>query len=348
MSIKQDYIDRINKNIANANALNADDFIEEAKKKNAAKKQKDIDAINSRYDVQLDNVKSIYNNEIESANVAYTNEYERNAVQKLINEKKIAERNANLGITDSGINRTQQTAVQLGYARQKGDIDLARQKTLDELGISLTNAVTTLQNEKSDSARNIENQWDNLSYEQGINTYNSKLGYYNDQIAADNDALTKIYEAESNTVRTPPVSYGSGGTLQGKHIIETSGGLLSRDYMGSLTDNNIDVIYNTNGTTTYVDNNSGKKTTLDSVINPYTGTKNKDVDNGAFKNGYQPNNINGKLLVIEDRSAIEINNQLQNVFKCGKKYYAWDGKANEYFEVIKINDGSGKYHWGEK
>lgn len=353
MSIIQSYINKINSDTASANALNPDDFIEEAKKKNSTKKQADIDAVNAGYDKQISNTQALYDNKINNANAEYTNEYERNAVQKLINEKQIAERNANLGLTDSGLNRTQQTAVQLSYANQKGDIDLARQKTLDSLGLSLTSAITSLQNEKANSVRNIENEWDNLSTEQGINAYNSKLNYYNNLIAADSEALASIYEAENSVSKTPTVSYGNGGTSSGGYILQTSGGLLSRDYIGSLSDNNIDVIYNTNGTTTYVDNNSGKKTTFAREINPYTGTRNKDLldkdgyydPSKAFSNGYQPNNINGEKLKATDATWI-VNGCEQKIFtlKSDGKYYIWSGESGKYQKLTDEEAASVKLY----
>ena len=342
MSIQQSYIDRINANTAAANALNVDDFIEDAKKKNATKKQADIDLVNSGYDAQISNTQESYEQQMNDATASYANEYERNAVQKLINEKRIAERNANLGLADSGLNRTQQTASQLSYANQKSNIDLARQKTLDALELSLTSAITSLQNEKASSVRNIENQWDDLSSEQGINAYNSKLEEYKNQITADSDALTNIYKAQNSALSN------TAQNINNSYILKTSGGLLARDFSGSLADNNVDVIHNINGTTTYIDNNSGKKSTFDSVVNPFTGTINKDAKNGVFSNGYQPNNINGVKLKTEEKDAIRINNQLQSVFKCGDKYYAWDGKYNEYFEVVMVDLGNGKHRWEEK
>ena len=99
-----------------------------------------------------------------------------------------------------------------------------------------------------------------------------------------------------------------------------------------------------------MDNNSGNKTTLDSCVNPFTGTKNKDLFNKdgyydsrlAFSNGYQPNNINGKKL-SKTGESITIKTQtlsgqkqtvVQNVWKTpdGKKWY-WEGRQNKYIQI---------------
>ncbi len=343
MSTKS-YIDKINANVASANALKVDDFIEEAKKRNAAKKQADIDVINAGYDAQINDTQTLYDKEINDANTAYTNEYERNAVQKLINEKQIAERNANLGLTDSGLNRTQQTAAQLSYANQKGKIDLARQKAIDSLQLSLANAITSIKNEKANSARSIENYWDNLSSEQGINAYNSKLDFYNNQIANDSNVLATLYQAESNAYKTPAVSYGKGGTSSGGYIISSANGTLSRDYKGSLKDNGVSTVYsyNEDGSikkVTYTDNNSGISTSFDAGVNPYTGKMNKDLrdEDGyydpdrAFDNGYQPNNIGGEKLKATDASW-NVFGRAQKVFKLKSngRYYVWRGDLGKY------------------
>lgn len=350
MSIKQIYIDNANASSAAAKALKSDDFISKAKQNNAANKQSAVDTYRAGMDSQINNTQAFYDKKIADEKIAYDSEYQKNAVQKLINQKKIAETNANLGLTDSGLNRTQQTAAQLSYANQKGKIGLARQNALDNLTLAMTDAITTLQNEKASGIRGIEEKWDNLSTEQGIDEYNTQLNYYNGLTKAYTDAATKIEEKEidaaaevqkaqiSASAKTPTVSYGAGGTSNGNYILKTSGGLLSRDFIGSLADNNINVIYNKDGTTTYVDNNSGKKTTLDSDINPYTGTRNNDADYGVFANGYQPDNVKGEKLKKVKDVIVSVKGNNQSVWYANGVYYVWDGDNNEYHQLTRIEE----------
>ena len=322
MSEKEFFINRINDYLNKVENLNADTFIQEAKNNNAAKRQSDIDTYSGGMDSQITNTQNYYNKQIGDTKVQYESDYERNAVQKLINEKMIAEKNVNLGLHDSGLNRTQQSAVQLSYANQKGDIDLAKQSVLDELNMRLTDAVTTLQNEKASGIREIENSWDTYSTEQGTNAYNSKLQYYNDLIKSDTEALAAIEQAEIEAqaeivkkqieenarlekkqieenarlekerydtyTNRSTVSYGNGGTQNGNYILRTNNGLLSRDFYGSLKDNGVDTVYNydKNGkavSVTYTDNNSGKQTTIAYGKNPYTGHDNINGGSDAAK-----------------------------------------------------------------
>ena len=77
----------------------------------------------------------------------------------------------------------------------------------------------------------------------------------------------------------------------------------------------------------YID---GKEQTFAPGVNPYTGTKNKDVANGTFRNGYQPNNVNGQKLSKTGITDV-VNGVTQNVWKTpdGTKWI-WDGTKNEY------------------
>lgn len=78
--------------------------------------------------------------------------------------------------------------------------------------------------------------------------------------------------------------------------------------------------------------------------NPYTGTRNKDADNGTFSNGYQPNNVGGAKLsksgyTVSDifantaygSTGISLANQ--TIWKANGKYYVWDGSIDDYINV---------------
>lgn len=79
----------------------------------------------------------------------------------------------------------------------------------------------------------------------------------------------------------------------------------------------------------YID---GKEHTYAPGVNPYTGTKNSDVKNGTFSNGYQPNNINGQKLSKSGITDV-VNGVTQNVWKTPDgKLWIWDGTENRYLE----------------
>lgn len=299
--------------IEQMNALSFDEEKKKQREKYKTDMQADIDLSNAGYDSQINSTQNYYDRQIGDAKTAYDSEYQKNAVQKLINEKKIAEKNANLGLTDSGLNRTQQTAVQLSYANQKGKLDLARQSALDNLTLAMTDAITTLQNQKAASARDITKQWNDYADTQAQNIYNTKYNGYvdmhNAQVEADAavqkaaiEASAKAKENENNKIL-----WYYTGTYDG------SGNPIFR-------------------------NSEGKTQAFGVGVNPYTGTKHKDAKNGTFSNGYQPNNINGEKLIPakNEKGATvytNITGKQQTVWKCGNSYYVWYGDENVYKEM---------------
>lgn len=373
MSTKDTLTAGLNEAVAKKNALKLDDYVAAAQKSVAANRDAETGYINSTYDIADANTQAQYDKAITDAKASYDNEYQKNSVQKIINEMKIEQNMANLGLTDSGLNRTQQTAVQLSYANQKGNIDLARQSAIEDLTLNLNAALAESEAGRSGALLTANEKWDNQAYSLGQTNYNNDLTAYNSQISSYAEQLSDIEQAEidaaaevqkaqiSASAKTPTVSYGAGGTSTGGYIVSSKTGTLSRDYMGSLKDNGVSTVYNYNDdgsikSVTYTDSNSGISATFDAGVNPYTGRMNKDVrdEDGyydpskAFDNGYQPNNIKGVKLKLEENNAINVNGQLQKVFKCGNRYYTWDGKYNEYFEVVKVDLGNGKHRWDEK
>ena len=327
MSTKNEHINRIQNYYAAASALNVDDFVNEEKKKNSTKKQNEIDTYTAGIDSQITNTENYYDKQIGDVNVQYEKNYERNAVQKLINEKQIAEKNANLGLTDSGLNRTQQSAVQMSYANQKANLDLSRQKVLDELNIKLTDAITTLQNEKQSGINQIENKWDSYSEQQGTNAYNSKLQYYGDLINSENDALTKLEQSETLAaadVKKAQINANTSGSNSKNNKLLW--------YFTGTYDNHNNPIFR---------NSDGKTQAFGAGVYPYSGTKNKDAKYGTFSNGYQPNNIGGTKLK-DSSMQTDITGKTQTVWyteekdakgKTVTRYWLWRGNLNRYVEL---------------
>lgn len=300
-----------------------DDYKKELEKLYAASQAEDIAASDKKYETEKKLTNDQYNRQINETENSYEDLYRENAVQKLINEREVAENMANLGLTDSGLNRTQQTAVQLSYANNKNKIDTTRQKAVDQLTYSLADAISKLDTAKTEAAAGIKSNYASAIASGAQEMYNNAVEqerkYREAQLQAQLEAQKQALEYQAQQKAN-------------NYILQTSGGLLRRDFQGSLKDNNVDVIYNTDGTTTYIDNNSGKKTTLSSNINPYTGTINKDTANGVFSNGYQPNNVNGVKLVSSGAKA-NINGNEQTVWKANGKYYLWSGKDNKYIQL---------------
>lgn len=118
-----------------------DSILEEQRKKEQAAAQKIYEQrsaantnMNNAYvadmnkivDQSTQNATNKIQSDIEKLPQQYQSAYDTNAIQQKINERQVAERMANLGLTDSGLNRTQQTAINI--QRANADAALTQQK----------------------------------------------------------------------------------------------------------------------------------------------------------------------------------------------------------------------------
>ncbi len=157
----------------------------------APSKEQEKKAQTELIDSQIGTVKDNYNQKIADTNESYETAAQKNAVQKMINERQLAERMANLGLTDSGLNRTQQTAVQLSYANQSGELSRQRQKAIDNLAAAMTSEITGLENQKATKLAAIDEKYSTTAAEQA-----TKL--YNNEVTAEADMYKAGLEAEEN------------------------------------------------------------------------------------------------------------------------------------------------------
>lgn len=301
------------------------------KKQGTAQQNSDVAASDKMYDTQRQQTQNTYNRQIKDTNNSYEDMYRENAVQKLINEREIAEDMAGLGLTDSGLNRTQQTAVQLSYANGKNKIDMNRQKAIDTLTASLADAISSIDANKLAAAEKIRSSYESSWNSAAQSTYAKELEEQTKQQKQYYDYSLKALKSQQKAAK------------EASYIIQTNGGTLRRNFTGSLKDNNVSVIYDkTNKTTTYIDNNSGKKTTVSSSVNPYTGSDNSELieEFGAFDNGYQPRGVRGHGKLLRSVGKDVINGNMQNIFEAADaSLWIWDGSINEYRMVDINGDG---------
>ena len=308
-----------------------------------------------------DSTNTLYKGYISDAEKSYQDEYRDNSVQKLINERAVAENMANMGLTDSGLNRTQQTAVQLSYANNKASIDRQKQAQVDALARELAATLNGIETDRLTNKQSITDSYNQLAKQTATSLYNTDVEAQSAAADRQNewnmkllDNETERYKAKlnynakvnssSNSASGNSASDKSGESNNSKesYVIRTSGGLLSKDFKGTLKDNGVDTYkkYDSEGNYkwVYVDNKSGNKIELEPGQNPYTGTFNKDLldENGdydetrAWENGYQPKYKDGVKLT-DTRATVEINGVELRIWQ-GKKlrYYYWDARSNEY------------------
>lgn len=314
--------------------MTLEEYRKQIKEAQKIAEEADVTASNKLYDAQKKAVEDVYGKKIGDTAESYDDAYKKNETQRFVNSRALERRMAEMGLTDSGLNRTQQTALQLSYGNQNANITMQKQKAIDTLAAAMSSEVAGIESKKLAEAQNIRSAYDEAALT------GAKELYKNEQ-----DNLAKI---EKERIAAEE---------KAKYIIQTNGGNLSRNFIGSLKDNGVSVRYNSNGTTTYTDNNSGKSSTFDSSINPYTGNNNETENSatakawnkyGSYDNGYQPRGVYNYGAFDKAVDTTPIYGRNQNIFvtteKQGTHYWLWDGALNKYIEVFKNQDGK----WEEK
>lgn len=119
--------------------------------KNAAKKEKEL--INQTAEEEINAITEDYNSSVADVNKQYEDAFKRNATQRALNERYLERKSAEMGLTDSGLNRTQQTANQLSYANQNAALDAGLLKDVNTLSAAMkARKLETEQKRRSDIA----------------------------------------------------------------------------------------------------------------------------------------------------------------------------------------------------
>lgn len=143
-----------------------------------------VSASDAAYKRQSDAISSIYEGQITESGVKYDDLARSNDIQKLINEREVAENMANLGLTDSGLNRTQQTAVILSHSNERSRIAREKQSMVDYLKRELTAKLSDIETSRASAEASIRSGYEKQAMDAAVSSYNT-----------DVDAWQKNYEA---------------------------------------------------------------------------------------------------------------------------------------------------------
>ena len=192
----------------------------EIKKKqdaNTAASNQYVADINAIVDKSTDNAVSKVQGEIDKLPASYQSSFDANAIQQKINERQTAERMANLGMTDSGLNRTQQTAINI----QRSNADAAIRTQINGVTNSLRQQIADLyasgesqKAENSSKARYELEQKNQSVYDTMMNNlYSNASAYETARIEAD----AKAEEARIKAAQEQEKWYLQNGYSQDKN-----------------------------------------------------------------------------------------------------------------------------------
>lgn len=173
--------------------------IAEQQNKNTTMSNRYVADQNAIVDKNISNSVNKVQGEIDKLPTAYQASFDANAIQQKINERQVAERMANMGLTNSGLNRTQQTAINI----QRSNADAALRQQMNAATASLKQQIADLyvsgESQKADiasKARYELEQKNQFVYDTGMtNFYSAADSYANQRL--ENDALIEKARIEA-------------------------------------------------------------------------------------------------------------------------------------------------------
>lgn len=179
----QEYVDSLyNQGLNNANNL---------KEQRTQADEAFIKQVQDAIDKSTASAAKSYQTQIEQLPSQYQKLYDTNAVQELINRRQVQETMANMGLTDSGLNRTQQTAI----AIQRGNADAAarleqQQKTQelqDKIAQLMESGAAQKQQQEAAIRNDSANWYNNLLGDIYNNSVNMGYNQYNTDVAREDE-----------------------------------------------------------------------------------------------------------------------------------------------------------------
>lgn len=143
-----------------------------------------IQQINAAIDRATASSTNPYKTQMEQLPSQYQSLFDANAVQELVGRRQVQEAMANMGLTDSGLNRTQQTALSVQRGNADASVRLAQQQKTQELQDKISqlveNAAAQKQQQEASIRANTSDWYNTLlsnfystAQQQGTSLYNA-------------------------------------------------------------------------------------------------------------------------------------------------------------------------------
>ena len=159
------------------------------KKKTDAAAAEKIAETNKIYDDQYAATEKIYQDQIDASDASYAKVYDRANVQRIVNERYAKEMAANMGLSNSGYNRTQQTQIMLSYNNAVLETDYQKAAAANTIRSQLASIKADIEAQKASSALSIQDSYDKLA----TDTYNQQLAAEQAEVTARNNQQQSDY-----------------------------------------------------------------------------------------------------------------------------------------------------------
>lgn len=157
---------------------------------------KTLEQINAALDQAAATATAGYQQSIEQAPLDALEQKEDNALREAINRKIVSENMANMGITDSGLNRTQQTALTLQRGNADAEVDRQTQEYVNQLQLAIDEVMSNTEKQKAQykiEAESADSDWFNAAL---LELENNAQGYATQMYTADQEAAATIAAAQ--------------------------------------------------------------------------------------------------------------------------------------------------------
>lgn len=152
------------------------------------------DTINKAADASNQLLQDTYDMGVADTQRNYAEQFDANAVQRMINERQIAESMANAGLTNSGMNASQMTANQLSYGNQNAKLRREQQSAIDTLAATLRQGRLANELQRNQQLAEVD-----INYNNAANEYAS--GMVAEQNKAIKDANKTLADEKASARR---------------------------------------------------------------------------------------------------------------------------------------------------
>lgn len=195
---------------------------EQQKKLSSTAREKEKALVNTAADTNRQIVTDDYNAQIADTEQSYNELFDQNEVQKIINERQIAENMANMGLTDSGLNRTQMTAAQLSHSNNQAKINRQRQAAVDTLARAMNAQLAEIESNRAVNLQSIDSAYDKQAVSNATSIYNTEQEQETEKYKVGLDAVNTAEKQYQDDYKQVLTAMTNGNlTADGKNLWKT-------------------------------------------------------------------------------------------------------------------------------
>ena len=164
-------------------------------------------SVGETFDIQGEQAKKQAEHDKQQLDGQYKGLYDEAALQQLVNERNLKQRQASLGLTDSGLTASQQTAIQVSRGNADAKISAQKQAAIDSIILQLEQYLAQIEQNRANAFAEIDYNLNTANN----NLYNTLMSQaYSNQAAFD--AANAQAAATIEAARIAAASSGSGTT----------------------------------------------------------------------------------------------------------------------------------------